>query len=298
MQNSITRPAATIIKRLCLCALVLALTACSLARLGYSNGDTITYWWLNGYVGFNSSQRPWVQQRIDKLFVWHRQTQLKEYVRLLTVAQHRLQHDITKEEVLADYDEVTKCGDRIIEQIGPDMADLALSMDADNLEHLREKFESNNEKFRDDYLKGDAQERQEHRFKTLMEWAEYWFGDFSDEQEAVIRKASDQRPLNNELWAADRLQRQEGLIALVKRSQQEKPARDAATEMIKSYVINNYLLRASATPEMKAFFDASKDGVAQLTVVIVNIATPKQKAHATERLQQWIDDFNVLASKT
>ena len=49
---------------------------------------------------------------------------------------------------------------------------------------------------------------------------------------------------------------------------------------------------------MNAFFAASKDGVAQLVVIIVNISTPKQKAHAVARLQQWIDDFNALADKT
>ena len=278
--------------------LVLALAGCSLARLGYSNGDTITYWWLDGYVGFDSSQKPWVRQRIDKLFEWHRRTQLKEYVKLLTVAQKRLLHDVTKEEVLADYEELTKCGDRIIDEMAPDMADLALSMDADNLEHLRRKFDSNNEKYRKDYLHGDVQEKQTYRFTVIMEWAEYWFGDFSDEQEAVIRRASDQRPLNNEMWAADRIQRQQGLIALIKQIQLERPPRAMVTEMIANYVRDNYLLRASATPEMKAFYDASKDGVARLTVIIVNITTPKQKAHATAKLKQWMDDFNTLADKT
>jgi len=269
-----------------------------MARLGYSNGDTILYWWLDGYVGFDSGQRPWVQQRIEKLFAWHRRTQLKEYIALLAHGQQRLQHTLTKDEVLADYEELTKCGDRLIDEAAPDMADLALAMDADNLEHLQQKFESNNEKFRKDYLRGDIQEKQEHRYKILMEWAEYWFGDFSDEQEAVIRKASDQRPLNNELWAADRMQRQQGLLALVKQLQLEKPPHDVATARINTYVHDNYLLRSSASPEMKVFFEASKDAVAQLTVVIVNLTTPKQKAFASARLQQWMDDFAALSDKT
>jgi hypothetical protein len=162
---------------------------------------------------------------------------------------------------------------------------------------LRRKFESNNEKYRKEYLHGDLKDKQKYRYEVIMKWAEYWFGDFSDEQEAAIRRASDQRPLNNELWAADRIQRQQSLIALVKRIQRDKPSRAVATETIKSYIRDNYTLRAGATPEMKAFFDASKDGVAQLVVTIVNIATPKQKVHATARLQRWIDDFNALGDK-
>jgi hypothetical protein len=268
-----------------------------MARLGYSNGDTIAYWWLDGYVGFNNTQRPWMQQRIEAFFKWHRRSELKEYVKLLQTAQARLQHPLTKEQVLADYEEASKYGDRIINQIAPDMVDLITSMDADNMDHLKQKFESNNAKFRSDYLSGDVDDRQEYRYKTVMESAEYWFGDFSDQQEAIIRKASDQRPLNNEMWAADRIQRQQGLMALIKRIQTEKPSRDTATEMLKSFVATNYVLRPGTSPEMKTFFEASKEGVAQLTVTIVNLTTPKQKEHAVARLQQWIDDLSELANQ-
>ncbi len=268
-----------------------------MARLGYSNGDTIAYWWLDGYVGFNNAQRPWVQQRIEAFFKWHRRNELKEYVKLLQTAQTRLKHPLTKELVLADYEEVTKCGDRLIDQIAPDMVDLVVSMDADNLEHLKQKFDSNNAKFRNDYLNGDVEDKQKYRYKMVMESAEYWFGDFSDQQEAIIRKASDQRPLNNELWAVDRIQRQLGLTDLIKRIQTEKPSREAAIEMLKSFVATNYVLRPGTSPDMKAFFEASKEGVAQLTVVIVNLTTQKQKDHATARLQQWIDDLSELANQ-
>jgi len=269
-----------------------------MARLGYNNGDTIAYWWLDGYIGFNNTERPWVQKRIETFFTWHRHNELKEYVKLLRVAQTRLQHPLTKELVLSDYEEVTKCGDRLIDQIAPDMVDLIMMMDADNLDHLKQKFESNNAKFRSDYLSGDVEDRQEYRYKMVMESAEYWFGDFSDQQEAIIRKASDQRPLNNEMWAADRIQRQQGLIALIKRLQTEKPTREASIEMLKSFVATNYVLRPGTSPEMKAFFEASKDGVAQLTVVIVNLTTQKQKDHAMARLQQWIDDLGEMANQS
>jgi len=299
MQNFITPLRSTLLKRLSLgliaSLMIVMLTACSLARLGYSNGETISYWWLNGYVGFDADQKIWVRQHIDKLFVWHRRNELKQYVQLLTAAQHRLQHDIIKAEVLADYEELTQCGDRALDVAAPDLADLALSMNADNMARLQQKFDSNNETFRKDYLRGDKQEQQEYRYKLVMEWAEYWFGNFSLEQEAVIRRASDARPLNNEMWATDRVQRQQALMALLKRIHAEKPSREAVTEMIKTYVSNSYLLRTGATPEMKVFFEASKDSVAQLAVVIVNITTPKQRTHATEKLQQWIDDFTALA---
>jgi len=283
-----------ILKWACLAILIIWLAGCSLARLGYSNGETITYWWLNGYVGFDDVQQRWVRGRIDKLFVWHRKTQLKDYVSFLTAAQLRLKRGATKATVLEDYEGLTNRVDTIIDKAAPDLADLALSMTDENLQKLKEKFAANNDKFRDEYLRGDREEQQEHRFRQIMEWAEYWFGDFSDEQEAAIRLESDKRPLNNEMWLADRMERQKALIAMIKHIQTEKPSRDAVIDMIKTYVVNHYLVRTDADPEMKTFFATSKESVAQLAAVIINLTTPRQKARAHDKLQQWIDDFESL----
>ncbi|HEX7645706.1 MAG TPA: DUF6279 family lipoprotein [Burkholderiaceae bacterium] len=291
MQNSIIRHG----WRLFALGLVLLLASCSLGRLGYNNADTIVYWWLNGYVDFDTGERPWVRQRIDALHAWHRHTQLKTYVPILVTAQRQLDHNVSKADVMAVYADIDKAIDRLVEQSAPDLADLAIAMSGDNMDALKKKFDATNRKFRKEYLDGDLEERQEHRYKMVMEWAEYWFGDFSDEQEAAIRRASDARPLNNEFWVEDRTRRQQALIALIDRIHREKLSRETAAVLIKNYIANNFLERKEASPEMQAFFAASKDGLAQLTVTIVNLTTPKQRAHAREKLQHWIDDFNVLA---
>ncbi len=285
--------------RLLAVALLLGLlAACSLGRLGYDNGDTIAYWWLNGYLDFDTSQRPWVRQRIDTLFAWHRHTQLRTYVPILTTARQQLDRTVTKADVMSVYDDITKAIDRTVEQAAPDLADLAMAMNADNMEALKKKFDATNRKFRKDYLDGDREERQEHRYKLVMEWAEYWFGDFSDEQEVIIRRASDARPLNNEFWVEDRKERQQALFALLDHIHRDKLSHEAATVLIKTYIADNFLTRSEASPEMQTFFAASKDGLAQLTVTIVNLTTPKQRAHAKEKLQQWVDDFNTLSTQT
>lgn len=277
--------------------LALLLAACSLGRFGYDHGDTIVYWWLDGYAGFDTSQRPWVRQRIDTLFAWHRHTQLKRYIPVIAAAQRKLDHDVTKADVMEVYGEISAAVDRIAEQAAPDLADLAIAMNGDNMDALKKKFDATNRKFQKEYLDGDRTERQEHRYKLAMEWAEYWFGDFSDEQEAAIRRASDARPLNNEFWVADRIERQKALLALLDHIQRDKVPRDAAAALIKTYIADNFLARNEAGPEAQAFFNASKDAVAQLTVTIVNLTTPRQRAHAKEKLQQWIDDFNTLAAE-
>jgi hypothetical protein len=296
MENFTMQPARIIAKRIALIAIVMLLTSCSIVRLGYNHGETIAYWWLDGYVDFNAQQKAWFKERLANWFAWHRKTQLKDYVSLLEQEQKRLRHPVTAAELLAEYEKIHARIVVMVDKALPDFADLALSLQPSQIEHIQKKFASANETYRKDYLSGDAAHRQAFRFKKVMEQAEYWFGSFSPEQEVLIRKASDVRPLNNELRMAVRLQLQQDLIRILKNIQSEKPSREAAESMLKEYL--NNMIDHYGGSENKAFFDASRDGMANLVMVIINCATPEQKEHAIKRLQQWIDNFDVLAGQT
>lgn len=126
-----------------------------------------------------------------------------------------------------------------------------------------------------------------------MKQAEYWFGDFNSQQEAQLRAASDARPLNNEIWMAERLRSQQELIRILKKIRAEKPDREAAAAILRKHAAAAFDL--ITYDENKAFSDALRDGNAQLAALIVNIATPAQKAHAVKRLQNLIDDCNAMA---
>ncbi len=295
MQNFITRPYRTL-TRILIFFIISLLFSCSAARLGYQHGETLSYWWLNSYVDFEDGQQAWVKQRIDAVFDWHHKTQLKDYAQLLTTAQKRLPHGVSQPELLHDFDEFQKRIIVLVERALPDLADLALSLRPRQIAHLEKKHATNNERFSKDYLRGDIEQQQRFRFKQTMQHAEFWFGSFSRAQETLIRKASDARPLNNAVLMADRLQCQRELIALLKKIQTEKPGRDAVISMLKDYISENYFDRTGSSAEQQAFFKASRESSAYLLMLIINLATPAQKAHAVGKAQQWIDDFNAAAA--
>lgn len=270
------------------------LAGCSALRLGYANGDTFVYWWLNSYVDFTDNQKPWVKAHIDNLLAWHRKTQLKDYAQVLSLVQQRLQQKVTPADVLGDYAVLKKRTLLVVDKAMPELTDLALSLQPQQIAYLEKKFASNNEKYRKEYLQGSLEKRQERRYEQVMKHAEYWFGNFSEEQEAQIRAASYARPLNNELLLAERMRRQQELIRILKKLHAERPTREAATAMLKDYVAVS--AEHFTYAENKAFFDASSDGTAQMAAQIINLATPAQKAHAMKRLQKWIEDCNAMAA--
>jgi hypothetical protein len=278
-----------------ICLFALMTTSCSLVRLGYNYGETLSYWWLDSYVDFDAGQKIWFKDRLANWFAWHRKTQLKDYANLLTQEQKRLQHPATQAELLTEYEGLRARAVVLVDKALPELADLALSLQLAQIEHIQKKFASNNEIYRKDYLRGGVAQRQQFRYKKVMEQAEYWFGSFSPEQESLIRKASDARPLNNELRMAVRLKLQQDLIQLLKKIQTEKPSREATVRMLKEY--SNNIIEHYGGVEHQVFFDASRDDMANMVMVMINCTTPRQKQHAVERLQQWIDVFHDASMK-
>ena len=224
------------LKIIAVLGMVLLLGSCGAARLAYSNGETLSYWWLDSYIDISPEQSPLVKEELATLFAWHRKTQLPDYIQWLRVAQGRMQRNVTLADLARDSADLSVRLHRMTDHAAPALAELARSLQPDQLARLQKKFNANNDKYRKEFMRGDTEARQQQRFKKLLEQAEYWFGNFSADQEAIIRTASNQRPLNPEWVLADRIRRQAGLITLLQRIQTEKTPRDQATRLIADFL--------------------------------------------------------------
>ena len=280
--------------RLLLLIVVMTVAACSSVRFTYNHGDTLLYWWLNAYLDLDSEQSGWVKKDIDNLFSWHRKSQLKDYTELLRNGQRQLAGTMTQADLLGDFGDIKTRAELLTFKALPELADLARSVRPEQIAQMEKKFSSNNDDYRKKFLRGDTEKRQKVRFQKSMEQFELWFGAFSREQEAQLRKASDARPLNNEIWLDERMLRQKRIVATLRKIQSEKLGKDAAIALLHNMV--KELFDRLDAPERKAFFDSYIDSSCQMILTAVRIATPAQKAHAHKRMQGWIDDFTTLAA--
>jgi hypothetical protein len=287
-------PARRTLYSLFLIALMAALAACSSLRLAYNNGDTLLYWWIDGYVDLTSEQKSVVKEDIDKLFHWHRKTQLNDYAQILQTAQRQLAAGATQADLQTDFDDIKKRTEALLLKATPELAELARSLQPDQIATLERKFAANNADFRKKNMRGDREAQQRFRFKKSMEQFELWFGSFTSEQEAAIRKASDARPLNNEIWLDERTRRQNNILAAVRKVQSEKLSQEATQTLIQGLIKDGFQRLESS--DRKAFFDSYEAANLQLVLTVINLATPAQKAHAQRRMQGWIDDFRTLAA--
>ncbi|MGN6703272.1 MAG: DUF6279 family lipoprotein [Burkholderiaceae bacterium] len=288
------------VRRLAAAMIVLSLASllagCSALRIGYGNGETVAYWWLNGYVDIDQTQRPWVRKRIDDWFAWHRRSELPDYARLLAAWRGRLtQPRVGEAEVLQAYADVRARTLRGLDRALPGLAELALSLRPEQIDHVEKKFAANDDKFRREYLGDDREALQEARYRKALKQAEYWFGDFSREQRATIRAASNARPLDPEAVLAERRRRQAAFVALLRRIRADRPPPDKVEALLREQFVAA-LDHAGGDPQRRAFFDASQEGSARFAATVINLATPAQKTHAAKVLQEWIDDLNRMAT--
>ncbi len=294
MKKSITQD--TLFQRtraLFLIALMALLAACSTIRFSYNHGDTLLYWWLDAYVDFEGDQADWVKRDIRELFQWHRKTQLQDYAALLGKFQRQLAGNPTQADLINAYKEIRNRTEVLAYRAVPDMADLALSLTPDQIRQMEQRFEKKNNEYRRKFVSGSVEKRNEARFDKSMEQFKLWFGDFSREQEASLRRASDARPLDNQVWLEERIDRQRKILALVRKVQAEKPNKEQAANMITA-LIREFFGRMDA-PERKTFYDNYTNATTNYILTAIRMTTPQQKAHAHKRMQGWIDDFNALA---
>ena len=294
MKKSITQdPLFQRTRALFLIALMALTAACSTIRFSYNHGDTLLYWWLDAYVDFEGDQSDWVKRDIRELFQWHRKTQLEDYAALLGKFQRQLAGNPTQADLVNAYKDIRSRTEVLAYRAVPDMATLALSLTPDQIHQMEQRFEKKNNEYRRKFVSGSVEKRNEARFDKSMEQFKLWFGDFSREQEAALRRASDARPLDNNVWLEERIDRQRKILALARKIQAEKPSKEQAANMITA-LIREFFGRMDA-PERKAFYDSYTNATTNYILTAIRMATPQQKAHAQKRMQGWIDDFNALA---
>ncbi|MFN3791413.1 DUF6279 family lipoprotein [Massilia sp.] len=295
MKNFITLD--TLFRRtiaVCLIALFALAAGCSSVRFTYNQGDTLLYWWLDSYADLEGEQATVAKRDIDKLFQWHRQTQLRDYAALLGTMQKELAGNPSQADLVGIYKEIRVRGERLAARAVPEMTTLALSIKPDQIADIERKFNSKNEEFRRKFVEGSQEKRQRERYKKAMKQLELWFGNFNSEQQALLRKASDARPLDSHIWLEERVWRQRRILGLLRKFQQEKPNREQAAAQIAA--MQREFFNRTESPERKAFYDTYLDQTTKFMLTAIRIATPAQKKHAHERMQGWINDFQALAA--
>lgn len=270
----------------------LALTACSVVRIGYNHADTLIVGTLERYLDLDREQSQWARGRVLAFLDWHRTTQLRDYAALVESARTKVADPVAANDVLAFYMAVNARLVALGERAAPDLAQLARTLTPMQLDRLARELGSDIAKSRRELAKVAGEKALEKRVEEWAERVDTWLGSVSHEQLAMLRSAATERMSDAEWWIGERELRHRDLLAVLRLIQIEHPSETVATEWMRAY-----LVRLSRPPEAdrRAKVEAYRIRNAALIAAVINSATPKQRAHLSARLEKYVEDFDALA---
>lgn len=274
-----------------LIVLLILLGSCSMLRTGYNQGPQLVWWWLDGYLEFGHQQTPQVKESIKLWFDWHRSTQLPQYAAYLSELSEHINDTITSDEVCSWYDTVrhsfTPALDHAV-QLG---APLTRRLSEAQLRHLEQRYDKNNEEFRDDYLQPTLKSRHKASIKRTVKRFENLYGDMNDAQKRLIADTISASPFDPEAWLRERQRRQKETVQQLRQLISEPAQTDAETVLHKLAT----QLEHSPDPEYRAYQMKLTDYNCAFVADLHNSTTPKQRQHARDKLRNWAADLHALA---
>jgi hypothetical protein len=269
-------------------ALCVALSGCSLVpRLGYENLPTLATWRADGYLSLNAEQKALASRRIEAVHAWHRRTQLDDYAAFLREVQRRLAAGDVDEAQLREWRlALFERWKPIAEQVAPGVAEVATTLAPEQLARMRTEMQRDNDKVRREWMPPGRTERIEARTKRYLDRAELFLGSLTPEQKQFARRFAAEVPDTEDIWFAQRVGRQQDLIAVMDRIRSERPDEATATRWMREHLMRYAQLRDG--PDKAGAESSLASGDAMAAAMLAR-ATPKQRQHLQRKLQEWID---------
>ncbi|RST49985.1 hypothetical protein EJI00_13375 [Variovorax sp. DXTD-1] len=270
-----------------------ALGACSTIKLAYNNLPELSYWWLDAYLDFDGSQTPKVRDELAQLLSWHRQNELPRVLGVLQEAQALAPRDVTAAQACRMADQIRERLLAVTERAEPAGTELALSLTEAQLQQLERKYAKNNAEYRKEWLDRSPAEVQEKRYEKFLDRLEDFYGRLTPEQRELVRQQVAQSVFDPRLAGAERRQRQQEALALLRGFNATKPPPGEARAAIHAYVMR------IADPRPGPWRDHQQallqEGCRNLAA-LHNATSASQREHAVRRLQAYQDDLRQLVA--
>jgi hypothetical protein len=279
-----------VIRRWILVALgAVALTGCgAVMRVAYNHGDFALRLMANEYFDLQGEQSDVLKVQLARFHEWHRREELPQYGAIFQSGAERVARGLTREDVVWAIGAVRARYRVVVAQAAEEGAPLIAALKPDNYAALERKFAEVNAKFAKDYLAGDQAKRDRARAKWFEERFEFFMGDLTDQQVALIGRFVQAQPRMNEVRLADRKRRQQEFVALI-RAYQASP--DLA-ERLRDFFIN---WERDRSAEHAKFAREWEERLVQLVLDIDRTLTPDQRQRLVQRFESLAEDCRVLA---
>ena len=278
-------------KLLIIGSVLLVAAGCSALRVAYSNGPTLAWWQLDGWVDADRSQAPAVRAAIDRWFAWHRSTQLAPTAALLAEARAQVMQPVTPEALCRFNERVQTLTQPAIGRALEEAADLLPLLTEANFKAMETKAADERADDRERFLQSDPAERRAEALERARKRFERLYGRLGEPQLAVLRDGLAELPLAPERWLADRERRQREMLALLRRLQAERAPREQRIAALRAIAAEGL---QPADPERLARQRKLVEANCALAARLHNSTTTAQRERARANFLAWETDLRAV----
>ncbi|MBE8604444.1 DUF6279 family lipoprotein [Vibrio sp. OPT10] len=169
-------------------------------RFAYNNISWFVVSYIEDFVSLTNSQESELEERLDLLQQWHKETQLPLYVSQLEVIENVDRSELTSAFIVNQSDQIKNHIRSIVNKFSPDIYALSMQLSAkqDNqfLKNFREKQQDS---YQERLSLNDEDSRERYR-ERVKERLERWLGSVSKEQKQIIFAWSQEWINTNDSW--------------------------------------------------------------------------------------------------
>ena len=270
------------------------IASCSFTRFGYNQADTVAVWVAHDYFDLEAGQKDELQKRFERFHGWHRHDQLPEYATFLRTAKGRLQQGVAQGDVVWFMDGMRSRVRTAAKQAAPEAAALLATLTPAQVENLKRRWEKDNKKYlRERKVNGTPDERAQAEAKRTIKHINDWLMPLNAEQEQRVLALCRELPGDMyQLHYADRLRRQKEFLEVLNH-RTEDPQR--FTQRVSDWIVN---WERGRSADYQKRLDTWWQKRAEIMVQVDRSLTQQQRTAALQRVQGFIEDFNVLANRS
>jgi len=257
-------------------------------RVAYNNSDFALRMVANEYFDLEGEQQEQLKAQVARFHEWHRREELPLYAGIFQGAAERLGRGLTREDVTWAFGAVRARYRVFMLQAADESAPVMASFKSSNYAALEKKFADSNAKFTKEYLGPDQAKRNRARTKWLIERFEFFMGDLTEAQVALVERFVQSQPRISEVRLTDRKRRQQEFVELLRqyRSSPELAAR------LRGYFVNWEDRRSL---EHAQYAREWEERLVQLVLDVDATLTPEQRQRVVARFEALAEDCRVLA---
>lgn len=177
---------------------------CNIKSL-YNQLDWIIPWFVNSFLPLNNQQNAILDDRLDVILEWHRNTQLPVYVDTLRTIIDDVKSGLSNDNLDYVMNLFRKFQEDFTDYIKPEMADFMKTLTDQQVDILLRNFEKNNEEYKSKNIDLPEIKIRNNFAEDMKKNLERILGKLSEKQKEIIENWSLQQELTGEEELEERL---------------------------------------------------------------------------------------------